>query len=210
MKYLPIMLDLSRIKVIIFGGGKVAYRKLNYFEGADITIVSENFLKEISKKNVRLLRKKIIDPEEARPIIKDADLVIIATNDKSLNSSLMGICEDEKKIYNLVDDKKSKAIFPACYNEKDIILAISTSGRAPALSTFLRDELSKNLKRYSNALDIVEKIRKSINSHNEQIRKKYFRVLFESKNFWELIDKKDFEKAYQLALKVWRDMDVSS
>ncbi|MDP8011562.1 MAG: precorrin-2 dehydrogenase/sirohydrochlorin ferrochelatase family protein [Thermoplasmata archaeon] len=208
MKYIPIFLDLSKIKIVIFGGGKVALRKLDYLEGADITVVSEKFMEDFLKRDVKMISKKIESKEDINEYIKDADLVIIATSDKNINSLIMKECEEKRKIFNLVDDKKSKAIFPAYHNENGIIMAISTSGKAPSLATFIRDRLSPSLKEYSKALDLIERIRNSLDSHDEEKRKKFFRSLFNEKIFWDMVKEDNFIGAYEFAIKLWREKYV--
>lgn len=208
MKYIPIMLDVTKTKITIFGGGKVALRKIEYLEGADITVVSEKFEEGIMEKNVKMVKRRISDEKDVRSMIRDSDMVVIATNNGALNELIMNVCESERKIYNVVDDKRSKAIFPSYHNEDGIILAISTSGKAPSLSTFIRKELSKNLKYYAKALDTVEKIRGSLDSHDEEIRKKFFETLFESNEFWSLIRDGNFEGAYNFAMHLWRNGNV--
>ncbi|MGC8564843.1 MAG: precorrin-2 dehydrogenase/sirohydrochlorin ferrochelatase family protein [Thermoplasmata archaeon] len=208
MKYLPLMLDLTKTRIIIFGGGKVALRKIEYLQGADVTVVSENFDDEILRKNVKAIRKRIIDENDVKELIRASDLVIIATSNKMVNEMILHVCEDERRFYNLVDDRKSKIIFPSFYEENGILLAISTSGRAPSLSTFIRKKLSIQIKEYAMAIDIVEKIRKSLDSHNEEIRKKFFETLFSKDEFWSLIKKGNMENAYDFAMRLWRNMYV--
>jgi len=208
MKYLPLMLDITKTRIIIFGGGKVALRKIKYLQGADVTVVSENFDDEILRKNVKAIIKRINNENDVKELIRASDLVIIATNNKMVNEMILHVCEDEGKFYNLVDDRKSKIIFPSFYEENGIILAISTSGRAPSLSTFIRKKLSVQIKEYAMAIDIVERIRKSLDSHNEEIRKKFFETLFRNDEFWSLIKNDNMESAYNFAMQLWRNMYV--
>ena len=38
--FIPIYMETSKLKVIVFGGGNVALRKCRYFQGAEITVMS--------------------------------------------------------------------------------------------------------------------------------------------------------------------------
>ncbi len=209
MAYVPILLDMEKINVVIFGGGKVASRKLEYFKGANITVISENFTSEINGKNIKKITKKIDVDDDIINYINDADLVIIATDNRKINSMIMDVCEKYKKLFNLVDDRRSKVIFPAFKEYNGIILAISTSGRVPALSSYLRDKLSNQIKEYSKSLQTLEKIRKSLNTHNQEKRRKFFHMLFKQNRFWEYIRNENYDEAFEFAISMWRDMNVS-
>ena len=37
-EFIPIFMETSKLRVIVFGGGNVALRKCKYFEGAEITV----------------------------------------------------------------------------------------------------------------------------------------------------------------------------
>ncbi|MGC9166384.1 MAG: precorrin-2 dehydrogenase/sirohydrochlorin ferrochelatase family protein [Thermoplasmata archaeon] len=210
MSYIPILLDLEKINIVIFGGGRVAYRKLEYFLGSDITVVSEDFIEEIERLNVKKVRKKIEKKDDVLEYILNADLVIIATNDKKINSMIMEVCIEKRKIFNLVDDKKSRMIFPAFIEKNGIILAVSTSGRVPALSSFIRDRLSTQIEEYSKSLDVLEKIRKSLDSHDQEKRREFFKKLLDSEDFWKYIKNEELDHAYEYAMSLWRGMNVFS
>ncbi|MSV95973.1 MAG: bifunctional precorrin-2 dehydrogenase/sirohydrochlorin ferrochelatase, partial [Actinobacteria bacterium] len=58
---LPIILDLKGRKVLVVGGGRIAFRKAKAIadEGADVTIISPDFVNDFSAMpNAKLVRRK--------------------------------------------------------------------------------------------------------------------------------------------------------
>ncbi|ATH59343.1 MULTISPECIES: precorrin-2 dehydrogenase/sirohydrochlorin ferrochelatase family protein [Staphylococcus] len=85
----PIQLNLADKQVVIIGGGKIAYRKFQQLVNEDIislTIISKTFLPEFFETehpNLKLITKTYDSKD-----IKKADMIIIATNDTSVNNQV--------------------------------------------------------------------------------------------------------------------------
>jgi precorrin-2 dehydrogenase/sirohydrochlorin ferrochelatase len=82
---------------------------------------------------------------------------------------------------NVVDDPaRSSFIVPSVLQKKDLILAISTSGRSPALAGVLRRRLEKEIgPEYAVLLNLFGKIRKELLSRGlgQKTNAKMFREL---------------------------------
>lgn len=112
----PIQLNLSDKRVVIIGGGKIAYRKVTQILKEDLGmlhIISKKFLPEffeIEHPNVKL-RTKCYDPTD----IENADIIIAATNEALVNAQIK---QDAKK-YQWVNqiDNKTQSDF---YNMREI------------------------------------------------------------------------------------------
>ncbi len=196
--YIPVMLETRKLRITLFGGGSVALRKLRMLEGAYVTVVSQKINDEIRRYAKEVIIKKVEDEDEIKEYIKGSNFIIIATDDKIINTRIRNICENMGKIYNLVDDRESVSIFPSYIRENDIIISFSTSGRSPALAKFLK-ELTEN---FTHSLDVIERIRENI-EHDEKKRSKFFSELFRDCNFWSYMEKGDKEKAYSYAMEKW-------
>jgi len=203
MTFCPIVINLEKVKITIFGGGEVASRKVKNLVGSNITIVAEKVIEEIeSLESITIVRKKIEQESDVIDYINDSDFVIIATNDSKINTMIKNVCKKKNKIYNSVDDKDSKVIFPAFIYDGDLIIAVSTSGKAPALASYIKEDVMQHVNKYTKAINIIEKIRKNI-GHGEERRKRFFRMLFKDGKFWELVD--NDEECMEYAISKWRD-----
>lgn len=145
MDYFPIALSIKKKLVVIAGGGAIAQRKaVKLLEaGAKIKVVSPNLSKKLNK----FLTKKLIDwqPRKIKRVdIKDAWLVIAATDDSLVNQKVSEWCRKSKVVVNVVDRPAiSDFISPALLRTKKAIIAVYTDGRDPVLSRDLKDYLKE-------------------------------------------------------------------
>ena len=148
MAYFPLFIDLKDKNVIIIGGGRVAYRKvvkLLPFEPF-ITVIAPNVCTEItdlSNGNSNLvIKNKIFEPDD----IRNAFLVISATNDNSINQQVAKICKALKIPINSVDDiENCSFLFPALIKKESLVIGCSTSGKAPDTAAFIKNSIEQNL-----------------------------------------------------------------
>lgn len=147
MKYYPVFLNLQGKLCVVVGGGRVAERKVQGLlrAGAVVKVISPQLttklikLKEQGKIECRLGTFRSGD-------LKNAYLAIAATDDQNINRKIYQQAEEQKIPVNVVDDPKhSSFIVPSLVKKGDIMLAISTSGKSPALARFIRQKLEKDI-----------------------------------------------------------------
>jgi siroheme synthase-like protein len=163
--YFPLFLDISKKRVLVVGGGRVAERKVRTLLKfkAKIKVISP----EVTKGLERIKDKDLIELERKNYEENDllgVDLVISATNNRMLNKK---VSSDAKKmgIYaNIVDDPElCDFIMPSIVKRGPLILAISTSGKAPLFSKKLRKDLEKMIsKEYIKYLSKILRLRREI------------------------------------------------
>ncbi|TET63325.1 bifunctional precorrin-2 dehydrogenase/sirohydrochlorin ferrochelatase, partial [Candidatus Aerophobetes bacterium] len=100
--------------------------------------------------------------------LKDAFLVIAATDDRTINCR---IAKDASKLgilVNVVDSPaESSFILPAILSRGDLTIAVSTAGKSPALARKIKEDLALIYSdEYGDVVDIVAKAR-------EKIKRKY-------------------------------------
>lgn len=148
MAYFPLFVDLKDKNVLIVGGGRVACRKVLKiipFE-SKITVVAPDICDEMSEilssnKSIKY-KKKRVECED----IKEAFIVISATNDSSVNCEVANICKRYGILVNSVDDiENCSFIFPALIKKSDFVVGLSTSGKAPDVTAHLRSLIEKAL-----------------------------------------------------------------
>ena len=153
-KYFPVFIDLSEKKVIVIGGGTIATRRIHTlleFTGK-ILVVSP----EITESLAELYRQGRIEwlPEaysEGR--IKDADMVVAATNQRQINQQIKADCQRIEKesgrqiLVSVIDDRDlCDFYFPSIVQNEDVVIGINSGGKSPALTKQMRKEIEGFLK----------------------------------------------------------------
>ncbi|MGM0409337.1 MAG: precorrin-2 dehydrogenase/sirohydrochlorin ferrochelatase family protein [Bacillota bacterium] len=189
MYYYPINLNLNKKKVLLVGGGKVAFRKFKSLvkAGALIKIVSpklnddfSNFLDK-DKDNYESLNYKYIPRSFHKNDLENVFMVFAASNKKKLNKKIAQLSNKKKVLCNIVDNKNlSDFILPAVIDRGDFLLTFSTSGNLPALSKQLREDFEKEFgEEYEFFLEMIGVLRKEIIAKIDNIktRKRIFHKL---------------------------------
>jgi precorrin-2 dehydrogenase/sirohydrochlorin ferrochelatase len=143
MSYYPIFLDLKDQNVLVVGGGKVAERKiLNLLRyGCRIHVVSFELTSQLEK---LVLEKKIqhIPEQSLNQAMDEASMVIAATDDPAVNGQVASRAKEQGLLVNAVDQPQDcNFIMPSIVKRGDLQIAISTSGKSPALAKKIRKEL---------------------------------------------------------------------
>ncbi|MBI3355086.1 MAG: bifunctional precorrin-2 dehydrogenase/sirohydrochlorin ferrochelatase [Nitrospirae bacterium] len=145
MLYYPVFLNLKNKKAVVIGGGSVAERKAQTLLScnADVSIISPKItprLRRLAKEGkIEYIKKSYEDKD-----IKDAFIVVAATNDRGINEAIYKTAERYGCLLNIVDKpESSNFIVPSVISRGDLTIAISTGGRSPALSKQIRKELQQ-------------------------------------------------------------------
>lgn len=148
MNLYPVNLKLLDCDVLVVGGGLVALRKiLSLLEtGAKVTVISDRFcdkLLKIQSNNLKLFQK-IYNPDEID--FNKYKIIIAATNCENVNSDIYEITNKLNIPVNVVDSpEKCSFYIPSVIRKDDLQITISTNGKCPALSKYLRKKLENIL-----------------------------------------------------------------
>ncbi|HBF5318466.1 TPA: bifunctional precorrin-2 dehydrogenase/sirohydrochlorin ferrochelatase [Clostridioides difficile] len=159
----PINLKLDELDVVIIGGGEVAYRKCkNFLEfNKNVTIVSKQILNKFYdlKGNI-----KIIKDDYKEIYIKDASVIIAATNNRELNMEIGLYCRAKNKLVNVVDNIEiSNFTVPSYIKRGDLLISVSTGGKSPSLSSKIKKEIEERYTEdYEEYLNVLGDIRKKV------------------------------------------------
>ncbi|UCM99563.1 bifunctional precorrin-2 dehydrogenase/sirohydrochlorin ferrochelatase [Sulfurimonas sp. SWIR-19] len=145
MAYFPAFLKLDGKKILIVGGGNIAYEKLEHLLDftKDIHVVAQEYsdaMMECIEKEKLTWEKRAYKEGD----IKDFAMVVIAVDNIALQAEIF----EESKKYNCLCNAVDSVdycdfIFPSYIKEDDLIIAISTSGASPAVAKHLRRYLQK-------------------------------------------------------------------
>lgn len=158
----PINVDLRNRPCLVIGGGTVAERKVTRLldEGAVVTIIAPtatDTLKDRASSGLLTWKAKKYERGDEKPFF----LIICATDDESVSRMASQAAEDAGKPINVCDvPELCSFTLPAIVRQGDLQLAISTNGKGPAFSRWLRQKLEQQFDdRYSRWLDEVARVR---------------------------------------------------
>jgi len=140
----PIMLKLSQRRCVVVGAGKVAAAKVKGLlaGGAQVIVVSpaaQGPIRTWAAKRELTWRRKTFSPRD----LTGAFLAIAATDSNQINELVFRSCRARQILCNVVDDPdRCDFFYPAVVRRGPLQIAISTSGRSPALAARLRKELA--------------------------------------------------------------------
>jgi len=160
--YYPLLLNIQGKKCLVVGGGEVALRKAQMLVeyGAIVEIVSPSLcpgLKELVKDGAVRAVLKDYGPGD----LDDALLVVAATDNAGINEKVAAEARKTGILVNVVDKPDiSDFIVPSYFRHGAIIVAVSTSGKSPALARKIRAELERDLKaEYAQLAVIANEVR---------------------------------------------------
>jgi precorrin-2 dehydrogenase/sirohydrochlorin ferrochelatase len=162
MRYYPINLDLQGRQCVVFGGGRVAERKVaRLLEcGAHVAVVAPELTEGLAEAAAAGRIEHVEDTYD-EDYLEQAYLVIAATDNEAVNAAVSEECTDLRVLCNIVDDpERCSFTLPALLQRGDFCLAISTGGKSPALAKRVRLELEKLYgEEYAEFTDLMGKIR---------------------------------------------------
>lgn len=185
MRYYPVFLDLQNRSVLVVGGGPVAERKVIPLleAGARVRVVSPNLTPRLRQ----MVAHGEIAHRPGRFHETDLDgvcLVIGATGDVEVNARIARAAERRRLFCNIVDAPSlSSFIAPAVITRGDILIAISTSGRSPALAVRLKREIAALIgQEYARLAELLGRWRAQITRliPHQRRRARLFHQLVES------------------------------
>lgn len=189
---IPLFIDCSGRRIVIFGGGAVAARKAAYFaKEARVTVVSRSFVQKIEALQVG---KKSLDIQDASDamlaaLVGDAFLVIGALSDPAQNNRIGRLCKKRGILFNNADGEAGDVILPAVSGGEHYTLAISSGGSSPAVSRFVREHLEEELPGLDAMIMLQQRMRGELKkTGSDQMRRNgILRQILDDKSVWELL-----------------------
>ena len=191
---IPLFVDLRAKHVVIFGGGEVASRKAAYFaHEADVTVFSRSFSKKIAALPVNRMK---IDVEDASDgdlwdILKGADICIAALSDSGQNNRIGKICRRKKILFNNADGEPGDLIIPSVITGNHYQIAVSTGGKSPAVSRFIREHLETRFSNLDEMITLQEQLRKRLKKTepSQTRRSEILKEVLEDQDAWDALSR---------------------
>ncbi|WP_208589463.1 precorrin-2 dehydrogenase/sirohydrochlorin ferrochelatase family protein [Gracilibacillus suaedae] len=168
MEYLPFFINLQNKQIVIIGGGNVAERRLRRLLPfkENITLVSPTLTKSlyqlIDLHNIHLLQTKCeLDH------FKQADLIVIATNDDVINQYVIQNAPSSAWINATHQAEAGNIHFPITIQKGKLQIAISTSGASPILAKRLKKSIEAEIPdHYEQYIDFLFEARQLLKQLN--------------------------------------------
>ncbi len=165
MRYYPINLDIDGREVVVVGGGAVASRKCLRLvaAGARVTVIAPALDTTLATmaagRQVNHVARKYAPGDLA-----GAFLVFAATGDRGANRAVAAEARDRGILADITDAPQLGSFTsPAIVSRGDLLIAISTGGRSPALARRVRTELETRFgPEYATALAVLGAIREKL------------------------------------------------
>ncbi len=148
--YFPLFMNLSGQKIVTVGGGRIALRRIKTLLpfGAEICVIAPRLCGELEKicreraDAVQVLRRTY-RPED----VKNADLVLAATDSREVNRMIGQECREKGILVNVADDHTlCDFYFPSVVMTEDTVIGISSGGASPGKTKQMRRDIENLLK----------------------------------------------------------------
>jgi siroheme synthase-like protein len=162
----PVVLDLRGQSCLVVGGSALAEEKVRGLlqAGARVTLVApalEATLFALVQSAPALVWHK----REATPAdLSGHFLAVACSGDRAENERLAAAAANYRVLFNALDDPPHcRFIYPSLMRQGDLLIAISTSGKCPALAVRLRQAFEREFgPEYAEFLAIMGDLRPSI------------------------------------------------
>lgn len=183
MRHFPLFVDLAGRRVVVVGGGAVAERKVALLlrTTARIRVVAPVLTETLAAQAAGGLIEHVAGAYRTEHL-SGARLVVAAASDRAVNLAAAAAAEAAGILVNVVDDPQpSTCLFPAIVDRSPLVVAIGTSGAAPALAQWVRERIEVTVdESFGRLAQLLERWRARIKGRIpdvEQRRRLYARLL---------------------------------
>lgn len=163
--YFPVLLNIADKKILLVGAGEVAafkFNKICEYNPLLLKVVSLAFSPKIRSGETsfcQLIQKKFEMSD-----LDGMDIVIVGVNDLVLQQEIYDECNRRKILCNCVDEiNRCDFIFSSTIKRGDIVISVSSSGKAPGFSVAIKDYIESLLPaNLEEKLKEVMELRKSL------------------------------------------------
>jgi len=166
MNRFPLCINLEDKRFLIVGYGRIAKRKLKAISEftSNIKIITKELTEEELGKGIEIVNKCFDEKD-----LEGMDFVITATGSREQDEAIVASCKAKGIPVNAADDREECDFFlPGIIKRGDLVVSVSTSGKSPAYSRYLREQIEDVIPdNIEKILDILGKLRNTLPSKVE-------------------------------------------
>lgn len=187
-KMAPIFVSPGNRLVVVFGGGKVALRKIRHFDGFRIRVVSKNFLPDVMTVANETVTADI-DEDSVKDNIKGAFIAVAATDDRNINAMVRDTAMAEGVMANSAHGG-GDVLIPSVLEKRNYTVTVSTGGTVPAFPPYMIGKLDSILDdRYELMMDLLIELRPVIKDcvKKQPERARILADILDSEKIWDML-----------------------
>lgn len=164
----PVFLKLDQLDILLVGAGNVGLEKLESLLGnspeAHITVVAPIIKQELRSFLLDFPNTILIERAFEESDLVDRDIVILATDNKSLHVHIQQLLKNSNTLLNVADTPDLCDFYLGSIVKKgNLKIAISTNGKSPTAAKRLKQVLNETLPaEMDDLLENLHKVRNSI------------------------------------------------
>ena len=165
MNRFPLCINLEDKRFLIVGYGRIAKRKLKAISEftSNIKIITKDPTEEELGKGIEIVNKCFDEKD-----LEGVDFVITATGNREQDEAVVASCKAKGIPVNAADDRECDFFLPGIIKRGDLVVSVSTSGKSPAYSRHLREQIDDVIPdNIEMILDILGKLRNTLPSKVE-------------------------------------------
>jgi siroheme synthase-like protein len=177
-KLFPIFLKLDSINILVVGGGNVALEKMSAIKRADrdakVQLIGKDILPELFELVSEMPNVNVYNREFENNDITKQNLVISATDNKTIQLQIKKVCEEKGILCNVADTPDLCDFYLSSVVQKgNLKIAISTNGKSPTLAKRIKEFLEEIIPdEIDDLLLNMNTIRKKLSGNFEEKVKK--------------------------------------
>ncbi len=196
--YYPVSLNIRGRKCLVIGGGQVAARKVKGLleHGAAVEVISPELCPELADLtgNGEITART---REYRTGDLEGVFMAIIATDDSRVNREAAAEARKRAVLVNVVDNaEESDFIAPSHLRRGAISIAISTSGKSPALARKLRIRLEEEFgEEYARLASLLSAVRAEVMEKKLKINGEVWQQAIDLDRLIEMLKRGEDEEA---------------
>ena len=202
-RMVPVFLEPTKErKVVVFGGGMVAYRKCRQFEGFRITVVADRTVPGMEDVCDEIVLEHF-DPSDISPFLEGAFIAVAATDSKDLNAAIRDSARSKGVLVNSAHGG-GDVLIPSTLHRDGWTVCVSSEGRVPAFPPYVIERIDELLDvSYDRMLALLSELRGDIRGRIETQpeRAAFLAKVLADEDIWRLLEENKSPEARQLALE---------
>jgi siroheme synthase-like protein len=173
----PVFIKLEQLRLLIVGGGNVGLEKLNAVlqnsPATEIRLVASSIGEKIKELAAAHPNIQIFEHPYRTTDLDQADIVIVAVNDRAVSQSIAKEAKEKGKLVNVADTPDLCDFYLSSIVRKgDLKIAISTNGKSPTIAKRLKEEIGDMIPaEMDSVLQNMQTIRQRMNGDfSEKVR----------------------------------------